>query len=289
MVKILMLFLLCPFFMHAASGVGFGPGEIIYNNLQIGQEYDFGKLSNIPFEVWNKSTGSITVRIVKYAPSAADVKKDYEPVPDTDWITVTPEVFKDIPAGRKRTASLKIRIPQDKKYLGKKFQIFLQARTEAGPFMALGAVSRVLFTISGTVDKSVKKPEAAPAKFSVGPETVRIQDLLLGATNVSGCLFIRNESAKPIKFGMSIMNGKAAGRKLWMDYHEFPALSLVKPTKNYFVIRPGEKTDVCLKLFLETKNKYRNKKYQFFVNIHTVDEEIVEEYYLPVLVEQKSE
>jgi hypothetical protein len=289
MTRWILLFLFLPFSLNAAPGISFGPGEIIYNNLQIGQEYDFGVLSNIPFEVQNKSDVSITVQIVKYAPSPGDVKKGYEPVPDLDWISLTQNTIKDIGPGEKRTVSLKIKVPDNKKFLGKKFQVMLQARTTAGNFMSLGANSRVLFTMSETRDQAKNKLPEPPARFKVGPEKIEVQDLVLGTTNTSSRLTVHNMSKKTMKFAMTLMNGRSAGRRIWAGYLEFPAISLVVPTKNYFTVQPGKRTDVGLKLFLENKKEYQGKKYQFFVDIHTVDEEVVEEFYLPILIELRSE
>jgi len=138
-----------PFITYAGIGISFGPGEITFGNLEIGQTYDFGKISAQQFEVVNKSDNPVDVKIFKFKPTST--KAGFEPIPDTEWVKVYPEELQSLEPGKKYNVSVKISVPNDKKYLGKNYEIFLQARVVSKAFMGVAADSRVLIKISDTV------------------------------------------------------------------------------------------------------------------------------------------
>ncbi len=284
MLKWLMLLVLTPSIVLGKAGIGFSPSEIIYNNLQIGREYDFGELSNIQFEVKNRSESPVSVRIVKYKPSSA--KAGYEPIPDLSWVTVYPELLEKIKPKSKKQVGVKISIPDDEKYLGKKYQIMLQARTTGKSFIGIALNNRIMFTIS---EEKLENPEKMekPAHFSVNPLEVYINDVKTDQEIVYGTIEIKNLSDRKITFEMVMLSSKQTGRKLRAGYLEFPSINLAQPVKNYFALEPDEEVEASVKVNIEGKKMHKGKKYQLFVNVRTVNEAIIEEFYVPIYIKMK--
>jgi len=273
-----------PLTTYPGVGVSFGPGEITFGNLEIGQTYDFGKISSQQFEVINKSDRPVDVKIFKFKPRSA--KKGFEPIPDVKWIKVYPERLKNLEPGKKYKVSVKISIPDDRKYLGKNYQVYLQARIVSKAFMGVGADSRVLIKIKDTA--TGKKPELKkePAKFEVKPLKIYIKDFKLCEDYVCKDLTVKNLSNRDLKFQIVLLGEKEANRKMFPGYKEFPGIKSSGAKVNYFTVKPGKKARIYINLYLEDKEEYLGKKYQLFVNVRTYKEEIVQEFYVPIFIEK---
>lgn len=285
MFRLLMLLVIIPTMLFSGTGISFGPGEIIYNNLQIGESYDFGKLSNVKFEVKNNCEKSIGIKIIKYAPSKGSVKKGYEPIPDLSWVKVYPDSHKKIRPGKKKKASIIITIPNKKKYLGKKYQVMLQARIDSKSFMGVGVNSRVLFSVNKKKIKGKTKKLIKPARFKVTPEKIHIDNLKFNSKSTYGKIKVKNLSGRKLDIEMVLLSEKQCSRKFRPGYKEFPGINQSEPTKHHFLMKPGETKEGSVRLKVGKQKKYKHNKYQLFINVRTRNEEITEEFYIPVFIE----
>jgi len=286
MLKWIVVLIYIPGILLGKAGIGFSPGEIAYNNLQIGQIYDFRELSNTQHVVVNKSDSPVSVAIVKFKPSKSSVKKGYEPILDLNWVRVVPDIIKNIKPKKRKKVGIIVSIPDEEKYLGKKYQIMLQARTIGKSFIGVAMNNRILITISKEKAKA-KKELKKPAKFSVMPLEIRIEDLILDQKEVYRKIKVKNLSDRKVTYEIVILSVEQAERKLIPGYDEFPKINLVKPVDNYFILKPGEKTEASIKIKIRKKWLKKGKKYQFYINIRTFNEDIIEEFYVPVYINIK--
>ena len=287
MLKWLMLLVFAPLIVLGKAGIGLGPGEVIYNNLQIGEKYDFGELSNIKFELVNNSDSPVSVQMRTRVSSKGSVKKGYEPIPDLSWIKVYPDLFEDIKPEEKKQISVIISIPDDEKYLGKKYEVMLQAGTTGKSFLGLAVNNRILFTINKEKLEKTEEEMKKPAQFSVNPLEIYINDVGFDQEEVFGKLEVKNLSDRKITFEMVMLSAKQTGRPLRPGYEEFPSINLAKPVKNYFALEPDEEVEASVRVKVESGKLKKKKKYQLFVNVRTINETITEEFYVPIFIKMK--
>ena len=269
--------------LYCTGGISFGPGEIIFENLEIGQSYDFGKLSSQQFEVINKFENPIKIKIYKFLPNV--LKPNFEPLPDLNWIKVYPDIISNAEPFKKYNVSIKISIPYDQKYLGKNFQFYLQARTESGSFLSLAADARVLIKISEKVSETKITEPAQLPKFEVEPLEIRIKELKLDNNYQISDMKIKNKSEKEIKFQIELLSCSETERPLFPGYEEFPGIKTSGTKLEFFTLKKEKIIRPVINLYLKPDENYIGKKFQFFINIKTLSENITHNFYVPAFIE----
>jgi len=251
-------------FLYSKIGVSFGPGEITFGNLEIGQSYDFGKLSSQQFYVINKSSHPVDVVISPFLPKFS-TKKGFLLLPNLSWIKVYPSRVTNLEPGKKYTISLKLKIPDNNKYLGKNYMFFLQAKVVSGGFWGIGASSRVLIKIKKNKTGEKLKYPSSPADFNVIPSKVVINNVTFGKKGVYSTIEIKNNSKRKLTFEISLLSCKQVKRPLWKGYSEFPGFDFSKPTKNFFTLEPGHSIDVDIKFQVDKKLQHKGRKIQLYI------------------------
>ena len=138
--------LLCVSTPLYAGGLSTAFGELKVKDLKIGQEYSLEETADFPLIVKNTSDEVLELKVEVLYPKPKELKKGYQSIPDTSWITLGKTHFILKPEEEAKTDVI-IKIPDDKKYLGKKFQVYLWSRT-IGRSLGVGLKSRLLFTIA---------------------------------------------------------------------------------------------------------------------------------------------
>ena len=69
-----------------AGGLRTQLGEVVIENLQIGQTYNLKQLANVRLIVTNTSDYSVDLRMDVQLPDSSELRKGAEPVPDTSWV-----------------------------------------------------------------------------------------------------------------------------------------------------------------------------------------------------------
>ncbi|NTV53519.1 MAG: hypothetical protein HGA76_10990, partial [Candidatus Firestonebacteria bacterium] len=144
----------CLGLVSQAYALGINYGEILVENLQIGTTYNLTEIANLPLEVNNDSDEAMTIQAEPLKPDKPIA--GYEAVPSVAWIKISPAKFPMQPRV-KHLSDVHITIPQDRKYLGRKYQvdIFTHSAENADGmnFMSvkLGIKGRLLFTVAPVV------------------------------------------------------------------------------------------------------------------------------------------
>lgn len=129
-----------------AGGLSTTFGEVKVENLKIGKEYSLEEVAKFPLIVNNTSDEVLELKVEVLYPKPKELKEDFEPIPDISWITLEKEEFTLKPQEEAKTDVI-IRIPDDKKYLGKRYQVYIWSHT-VGRSLGVGLKSRLLFTIA---------------------------------------------------------------------------------------------------------------------------------------------
>ena len=137
-----------------ASTLSTNFAEVYVDNLKIGGAYNLSETARYP--MWVSYSGDVPVdlRFESVAPGSAELKSGYEPVPDASWITISRKSVSLLP-DETVTADVTITVPNDEKYLGKKYQAYVlitsvppKENNAAGMAFSLALKGRVLFTVA---------------------------------------------------------------------------------------------------------------------------------------------
>ena len=148
-IRLIIIFLIlgfCVIHKLEASGLSTGFSEVTLENLETGHVYRTKETANLPLVVVNTGNLPIDLKIELILPQPAELKEGYEPIPDLSWIKFEQADFKEVKLNDSAISDVIIAIPNDKKYQGKKYQVFIWSHT-TGTKIGLGLKSKLLFTI----------------------------------------------------------------------------------------------------------------------------------------------
>lgn len=169
----------------SAGGLRTPFGEVVIRNLRIGQTYSMYKLVNLPLRVVNTGGETTDIRIETVRASA--VVPGYEPIPTLDWVRVEQGTF-TIAANREAVTDLIISIPNDPKFLGRRFQADIWSHSVDHRALLVGLKSRLLIHVDSTPpsEEELKKKfvdeRLADLDFSISPMNAEAADIPLGRT-----------------------------------------------------------------------------------------------------------
>ncbi len=168
-------------------------GLVTVENLQPGETYNTRELVNLPLSSTNKSETALDLRIDVVVPDSVRypnmASAGFEPVPDAGWVSVTaPEIT--APPGQTVATDVVIRVPDDDRYLGKRYQVQLMSRMVTKGPLAAGLNSTLRFTI-------------APRR--AGPEEIAQRKKVETFKNVSFTLLPSRVDPGPIEPGGEIL------------------------------------------------------------------------------------
>lgn len=151
MKKKTILLLLLSFFASCAalyaSGLSTGFSEVLLEDLESGKTYSTKETAGLPLAVVNTGTEPVDLKIELIIPQTEELKDGFEPIPDLSWIKLGKTEFKAIKPNASAITDVRISIPKDKEYKGKKYQIFIWSHT-VGKSIGIGLKSKLLFTVS---------------------------------------------------------------------------------------------------------------------------------------------
>ncbi len=272
----------------AASGstLSTNYADVQVENLQIGGSYNLTEQAQCPMWIGYDGQQEIKVRVSVEVPSAAELRKGFEPIPDASWVKVSRSeivMLKD----EGTNIDVTITVPKDEKYLGKKFQAWL--RINSVPSSSSGAVAvslalkgRVRFSVAAKPPteaelKELRKKAAraaqgvslTPERFEAGiPEQggrVEVtEDTPLKCINSSSEKYtIAFSAVEPAPYGITIPAEYVAGdpREVTLDRKK---------------IAVGPDAIGSVKIFIEPKGKEGRKAlYVVKVDIHSETKDVV--------------
>ena len=267
-----------------AGGLSTQLGEVVIENLQIGQTYNLKQLANLRLIVTNTSDYGVDLRMDILLPDSSELRKGAKPLPDTTWVKLSQRLFKLGP-NEKATSDIILSIPEDDQYLGKKYQVTIWSHTLGGKgggmSLAYGLKTRVIFT-TDTVKAAkgeVITSSDASVNFTLKPEEVFLEDVELGTLydvekNTGLVLKINNLAEREQTFKLQSLSVSNSAATLTEEYQDVPDASYLKFSESAFVLPPaGTKT---IKMYLEfpPKKEYSGKKYMFVIRAFTLDEKV---------------
>lgn len=258
-----------------AGGLRMNYAEILVRNLQIGSNYSMIKLVNLPLKVNNHSDSPIDIQLEILKPKGK-IKKDFEPIPDTAWINLG-ETLAGVPANGVYETDVKISIPDEEKYRGKKYQVNIKARIKpkgGGMRLALAVQGRLLFTIAAVKQAGVSDKAIADLGFVIDPLRIDIKNVLTGQkveilTADKKSVTLENPGKKKIRFTLQSLDPRDTVMSIEPGFEACPNPDFLAISKDEMSVGGGKKKPV--KMFVEIPDslEHKGKKYQFVVSINT--------------------
>lgn len=264
-----------------ASSFKVNIGELVLQNLQPGQTYDLKELLNLPYraEYDGDAEASILLSPSGYQ-EASDARPGYELVPDLSWLSVSStETYVGLKGAV--DAQVKISIPDDDKYLGKKYVVYLWARTQNKKnslSVGLGAKSRFLLSISSERSSDPGLESGAGARtslnFNVEPQETRTRKPLkvgkrygLGRGTLGKDIVIVNKDAEARTFKLESVSGADIAMTLPEGY-QWPAnLGDLTFKTELLVIPPNGRAVLPAVLRIPKDPALRGKKFFYVAQI----------------------
>ena len=259
-----------------AGGLSCSLGEVVIENLKIGHVYSLETLANLPLMITNTADQPATIRIQPLVPDAGELRQGAEAVPSALWGGARPDSFL-LAAHETRKVELELRIPDDEKLFGRKFEVIFWSHTlaQAGDLLAYGLKSRVIFSIDPVRDSSQTSPvgdigiSLSPAEITLLPlaagRPLRLEELLPEP------LVLRNQSTHALTIelqALSIEHSAAAPMPGYADLMSIAKLTLA-PAR--ITLQPGEQKAVSGSLFVPRHGAVRGGKYVCVVSAAVVD------------------
>ena len=119
--------------------------QVKLENIEPGKTYSTKELKNRTLVVRNTTENIKTdIGIEPEIPVSYNLAKGYEPIPDLSWIKVQKSYFKNVAPGGSAETDILITIPNNPKYYGKKYQVYIYSHTAGAETFRMGLMSRLL-------------------------------------------------------------------------------------------------------------------------------------------------
>ena len=254
-----------------AVGVTVNPGEFVVENLKIGQSYDISKMAQ-PFKIKYQGPNGMDMVIDVYPPN--DPRPGYEPIPDKSWVKLDKEFYSAL-SGEEVTVIAVLTIPNDEKYLGKKYDVRLKvsarAKGEGWGVAVLPAVeTRILFSIfreKGSAEDQAKFDQEIlkTRNISFTPTEVVLNGVPVGRKvdikkELKQSLKLTNLNDEPIRIILKCVLPKDIGLQI-PGYESMPDKDMLTFAREKIKIGSNQVEEVKLYLNFPDKAEFHNKKF----------------------------
>ena len=262
-----------------AGGLSTQIGEVVVENLQIGQTYNLKELANLRMTARNTGEDVVNLKMDVLRPESRELRQGAAAIPDISWVTLSQDSFTVEPM-QPATSDIIISIPDERQYLGKKFQVIIWSHTvgTGSTFMEVGLKSRIIFSIDSVkadVDKLVFSGEAN-LDFSLQPEEIHLDNVPLGTSyditeKTRRVLTITNSGDHQKAFRLQSRTVESSSATLTDQYEDAPNASYLRFSDNEFELAPKETKIVNMYLNFPANAEFNGKHYMFIIHVYSGD------------------
>ena len=184
MKRIILITLLLFALISPAYAIGnlTGIARINITGATIGKSYSMNELAGSYYEVTSYLKDTLRIEMEAVVPVKSQlVSDDFEPIPDIFWIKLEEREF-TLNYGEKAVTDIMFTIPDDPKYLGKKFQFNISGRLAGSPYRT-AFTTKVLLSISPSrfsVPRLIKELGMDKLEFDLAPRAYSASGIPLG-------------------------------------------------------------------------------------------------------------
>ncbi len=273
-----------PFQTSTAGGLRTQLGEVVIENLQVGQTYNLKDLANLSLIVTNTSDFTLDLKMDVLVPSDGELKLEAQAIPEASWVELSQD-FYTVEPGAQAVSDILISIPDDEQYLGKTYQVVIWshslARPGSGMTLAYGLKSRIIFTIDPVRAEPVDLVLTSDASvgFSVGPQEIKLKDVAAGVLwdveeKAGVLLTISNPGTQIRKVQLKSQTVANSSASVTKGFEDTPDASYLRFNEDELVLEPGEIRTVRMYLDFPANNQHAGHHYMFIIHALTVGEKV---------------
>jgi hypothetical protein len=267
-----------------AGGLSTGLGEVVVENLQVGQTYSLKQLANLSLSVTNNCDDSVALKMDILSPDSSELKKGSNPIPEISWLKLSQDTFVLGP-NEVALSDITLSIPDENRYLGKKYQVAIWSHTVglAGRAISLGLglKSRIIFTIAparAPVNQIVRSSDAS-VELVLNPERMFLDDVEPATiydleTRKGSVLTVSNHSEHKQLLRLRSLTVSNSETTLTEGYEDTPDASCLRFSEDEFVLPPYGTKEVRVYLDLSQRTEYCGKRFMFIIHAYVVGEKV---------------
>ncbi len=259
-----------------AGGLRCSVGEVVINNLKIGQTYSLKALANLPLVLTNTSDRPVHILVDALVPDSSELRVEARPIPNACWASAAPDSF-DLGPRETKSVEMLLSIPDDETLFGRKFQVTFWSHTmaQAGDLLAYGINTRVIFSIDQVRDTTSVVP-SGDLSLSLTPAAMTLDGIVPGREYrledlLHDPLVVRNTSNRPLSVELRALNPLQSATELTPGYADLLDAATVKFTSAHFTLKPGEQATVTGTVLFSKIGSSAGKKYMCVVAAEVVD------------------
>lgn len=272
-------------------------GMLFLENLRVGRTYSILNLASQPLKVVNTTDYTVELKIETGYPAAFKLMRGYEVIPSTSWIILEKTEFRLEP-GQTAIADFTISIPNDDKYVNKRYQFFIKSRVArklgigGGAVMLPAVKGFICFTIApvkaGVPDEEVEEIRAN-LTFSVIPHRIRLKGIKVGkrydiAKLIGKDLRLINPNDETFTYKMEPITVRKSMMNIERGYKDCPNPSFLIIDEPVFEVEENSIKKKKIYIQFPKEDKYRNQKYEFVIYTYVLNQKIISGVYSEVLV-----
>jgi hypothetical protein len=274
-------------------------GQVTVRGLKIGQEYSLNNLLNLPLRILN--TGDLPEDIrIDLNPQKNAGTPGYEPIPDVSWVTLDQHDF-TVEGHHEAVTDIHIKIPNDPKLLGRRFEAHIWSRTVPKHHSMYGAGlgSVLLFEVSSvppTEDELKAKyvdKHLANMDFTLFPTEGNVEDVPVGEDfNLKK---ERKVSIKLVNPNDAKLTFKIRAIPFWESlltppdgYDVPPQYTWVRPSTDTVSIEPDSIKDTALFANIPNNDDFKGKAYVFVLSVEVLEQEISARIFYELLLKTRA-
>jgi hypothetical protein len=267
-----------------AAGLSTGLGEVVVENLQVGQTYSLKELANLRLFVTNNSDDSVALKMDILSPDSSELKKGSRPIPEISWLKLSQNTFVLGP-NEIALSDITLSIPDENRYLGEKYQVTIWSHTVpgagSGMSIGLGLKSRIIFTIDperAPASEIVKSSDAS-VELTLKPEKMFLDDVELGKiydleSREGSILTVSNHSGQERLLRLRSLTVSNSAATLTEGYEDAPDASFLRFNEDEFVLPPNGTKEVQVYLDFSKRTEYRSRRFMFVIHAYVVGEKV---------------
>ena len=248
-----------------------GPGQINISMVRIGQTYSFKKISGFYYEVTNYIEDGLKLGIEPIIPSRNKLAStEFEPIPDISWVKLEREKF-ILKYGEKASANFYLTLPDDPKYMGKKYQFNFRAYTIDFP-QSLSLTTQILLTISEeriSLSELIEEMGLDKLKFELTPHRCLISNFPLGkkidVSAFTGKVFkLSNQSEQKYAFSLTV-SSSTENPDLEISKYQAGNINFLSFDTGEVIVEPQKSKKFYPYLLIPDEKAYRDKEFIFII------------------------
>jgi hypothetical protein len=267
-----------------ARGLTTSLGEVVVENLQVGQTYSLKQLANVRLNVTNNSDDSVALKMDVLSPDSSELRKGSSPIPDLVWIKLSRNNF-TLGPNEIALSDITLSIPDEDRYLGRKYQVTVWSHTVPGAglgmSLGLGLKSRIIFTtdtVRVPANEIVKSSDAS-VELALQPEKMFLDGVELGKTydleaHKGSVLTVTNQSGQEQRLRLRSLTVNNSATTLTKGYEDAPDASYLRFSENEFVLPPYGTKEVRVYLDFSRQPEYRGRRFMFVIHAFVAGEKV---------------